>query len=133
MLKPKIVSQVLRQATRDGVKASLLMTREGSLLAFAADNGRRAKIIAAIAANVWSTYKQHCSSDTFLAGDSSGLNSVIIQCEEGTVFVMSISTMLLCLVGEATVDLGMLRAKAQALARHLEEPLLSVISYQSSD
>ncbi|OAD75331.1 hypothetical protein PHYBLDRAFT_64257 [Phycomyces blakesleeanus NRRL 1555(-)] len=104
MLKPKVIAQVLRQATRDGVKASLLMTSEGSLLAFAADNDRSAKIYAAIAANVWSTYKQHCSSETFLKGDQTGgLRFILMQCE------------------------------AQALARHLEEPLMRVASYQNYD
>ncbi|KAI9033731.1 mitogen-activated protein-binding protein-interacting protein [Phycomyces nitens] len=116
MLKPKVIAQVLRQATRDGVKASLLMTSEGSLLAFAADNDRSAKIYAAIAANVWSTYKQHCSSDTFLKGDQTGgLRFILMQCEEGNVFVTCISSMLLCLVGENSVDLGILKVKASWL------------------
>ena len=59
------------------------MTNEGSLLAFAADNnGRSPKTYAAIAANIWSSYKQHCTSDTFLRGDpTDGLRFLILDCE----------------------------------------------------
>ncbi|KAI9268088.1 hypothetical protein BDA99DRAFT_535603 [Phascolomyces articulosus] len=132
MLKPKVISQVLQQSADNGLKASLLMTNEGSLLAYAADNGRSPKTYAAIAANVWSSYKQHCASDSFLRGDpTAGLRFLILDCEEGIVFVTAISSMLLCLVGDSTVELGILRAKAEAIARHLEEPLSRAASYQS--
>ncbi|KAG2222583.1 hypothetical protein INT45_008702 [Circinella minor] len=133
MLKPKVISQVLQQSADNGLKASLLMTNEGSLLAFAADNnGRSPKTYAAIAANIWSSYKQHCTSDTFLRGDpADGLRFLILDCEEGIVFVTAISSMLLCLVGNSTVELGILKAKAEAIARHLEEPLSRAASYQS--
>ncbi|KAI8379707.1 uncharacterized protein BYT42DRAFT_636404 [Radiomyces spectabilis] len=131
MLKPKVIAQVLRQATHNGVRASLLMTSEGSLLAFAADNDKCAKTYAAIAANVWSTYKKQPAIGTSL--DNNILATprfLLLQCEEGTVFVTSIGAMLLCLVGEESVDLGLLRAKADALRNHLDEPLQKVASYQ---
>jgi hypothetical protein len=46
------------------------------------------------------------------------------------VFITGIGAMLLCLVGESKVDLGILKAKAEALKSHLEEPLQQVAPYQ---
>ncbi|KAG0192434.1 Ragulator complex protein lamtor2 [Apophysomyces sp. BC1034] len=115
MLKPKVIAQVLRQALRNGIKASLLMTNEGSLLAFAADNDKNARTYAAIIANVWATYKKQSSADTFLGSDPmGGPRFLLLQCE----------------AREETVNLGILKAKADALKNHLEEPLERVASYQ---
>ncbi|ORY97629.1 hypothetical protein BCR43DRAFT_490085 [Syncephalastrum racemosum] len=123
MLKPKIISQVLQQATHNGVTTSLLMTNEGSLLAFAAEHGRSAKTIAAIAANIWSTYKQQSEQNN-------NLRNIIVECEEGVVYVTNIGAMLLCLAGDTSVELGLLKAKADAIARHLEEPLSRIPAFQ---
>jgi hypothetical protein len=46
------------------------------------------------------------------------------------VFITGIGAMLLCLVGDAQVDLGILKAKTEALKGHLEDPLLQVAPYQ---
>ncbi|KAI8098928.1 uncharacterized protein BX664DRAFT_271864 [Halteromyces radiatus] len=131
MLKPKVISQVLRQSTRDGVKAALLMTHDGSLLSFATDNDKNVKIYAAIAANIWSTYNKQSSSETFLdGGQSDSPRFLLLDCEEGSAFIIGIGTMLLCLVAENYVNLGILKAKAEALQVHLQEPLLRVAAYQ---
>lgn len=49
--------------------------------------------------------------------------------QEGIVFITGIGVMLLCLVGDSKVDLGILKAKAEALKSHLEEPLQQVAPY----
>ncbi|GAA5809450.1 mitogen-activated protein-binding protein-interacting protein [Thamnidium elegans] len=120
MLKPKVISQVLRQSLHNGIKAALIMTSEGSLISFAADNDKDATIYSAISANIWNTYKSRDSQ----------LQYQILHCQEGIVFVTGIGAMLLCLVGESKVDLGILKAKAEALKNHLEEPLQQVAPYQ---
>ncbi|KAI8333648.1 ragulator complex protein LAMTOR2-like protein [Chlamydoabsidia padenii] len=131
MLKPKVISQVLRQSTHKGVKASLLMTQDGSLLSFATDNDKNVKIYAAIAANIWSTYQKQTVTETFLdGGESAPPKFLLLDCEEGSAFITSVGTMLLCLVAEKSVPLGILKAKAEALQAHLEEPLLRVAAYQ---
>ncbi|KAI9314718.1 hypothetical protein BX666DRAFT_1962653 [Dichotomocladium elegans] len=97
-----------------------LMTSEGSLLAYATDNGRSPKTYAAIAASIWGTYKQH---SLLLQGDPvSGLRFLILNCDEGIVLVTAISSMLLCLVGDQTVELGILRAKVNNRKRGHEKP-----------
>lgn len=44
--------------------------------------------------------------------------------------VTEIGAMILCMVGEATVDLGILKAKTEALKAHLEKPLQQVAPYK---
>ncbi|KAK9704634.1 hypothetical protein K7432_010078 [Basidiobolus ranarum] len=127
MLKPKVVSQVLRQATTGGVEATLLLNSEGSLLAFAANSDREAKVYAAIASNVWSTYER-CGKAIY---ENEELKLMLIECEEGKVAITTVSNMVLCLVGQGSIEFGLLRAKANALTKHLEEPLKRV-NYQSA-
>ncbi|KAG2184405.1 hypothetical protein INT43_000314 [Umbelopsis isabellina] len=133
MLKPKVISQVLRQASTNGINAALLMNAGGSLLAFAAPSDREARIYAAIAANLWSTYLKSSNSDAAFRNEKQedDLRLLILPCEEGVVAIAAPSiTMLVCLVGDKSVDLGMLKAKIEAVSRHLSEPLEKVASYQ---
>ncbi|CAO3612131.1 unnamed protein product [Mucor hiemalis] len=123
MLKPKVISQVLRQSLHNGIKAALIMTSEGSLISFAADNDKDATIYSAISANIWNTYKNK-NNDTY-----TNFQFQILHCDEGIVFITGIGSMLLCLVGDAKVNLGILKAKAEALKGHLEEPLQQVAPY----
>ncbi|KAF9331473.1 Ragulator complex protein lamtor2 [Podila minutissima] len=123
MLKPKLISQVLQQATTGGVKATILLNPEGSLLAFAAQSDRDARIYAAIASNIWTIYSKHCKADV------GGLSFLMLECEEGKVAITVVSTMILCLVARDDVELGILKAKSEALTRHLEEPLSKVAGY----
>ncbi|RUS24462.1 hypothetical protein BC938DRAFT_473542 [Jimgerdemannia flammicorona] len=130
MLRPRVLSQVLQQSTSGGIKASLLMNNEGSILASSADNDRDARVYAAISANIWATYDKNCSRPGFM-GESGeeGLRMVLVECEEGTIAITTVSTMLLCLVAADNVGLGIIIAKANALMRHLEEPLQRVAEY----
>ncbi|CAM0142252.1 unnamed protein product [Umbelopsis sp. WA50703] len=133
MLKPKVISQVLRQASTNGINTALLMNAGGSLLAFAAPSDREARIYAAIAANLWSTYLKSSSSGAVFRneGKEDELRLLILPCEEGVVAITAPSTtMLVCLVGDKSVDLGLLKAKIEAVSRHLSEPLEKVASYQ---
>ncbi|KAI8374857.1 hypothetical protein BD560DRAFT_393436 [Blakeslea trispora] len=122
MLKPKVISQVLRQSLHNGIKAALIMTTEGSLISFAAENDKNATIYSAISANIWNTYQKKDSLYTHLQYQ-------IIHCQEGVVFVTGLGSMILCLVGDSKVDLGILKAKAEALKGHIEGPLQQLAPY----
>ncbi|KAG2186735.1 hypothetical protein INT44_002961 [Umbelopsis vinacea] len=108
------------------------MNSGGSLLAFAAASDREARIYAAIAANLWSTYLKSAMTDSSFRNEADGddLRILILPCEEGVVAVAAPSTMLLCLVGDSTIELGLLKAKVEAVSKHLQEPLERVASYQ---
>ncbi|KAG8186705.1 hypothetical protein JTE90_015643 [Oedothorax gibbosus] len=124
MLKPKALTQVLNQANTGGVCSTLLLNREGTLLAYAGYAGTDAKLIAAITSNIWMAYeKSGCS-----AFNSETLKFIIIDCEDGYVAVTGVANLLLCLQANSTVDLGILKAKAEAMAKYLEVPLNQISS-----
>ncbi|KAJ3094524.1 Ragulator complex protein lamtor2 [Phlyctochytrium bullatum] len=59
MLKPRVVTHVLDQANTGGVRTSLLLNVDGSLIAFAGGTDRDAKVVSAIASNIWVAYERH--------------------------------------------------------------------------
>ncbi|KAI8969134.1 hypothetical protein BDF20DRAFT_827556 [Mycotypha africana] len=120
MLKPKVIANVLSQTTNNGIKASIIMTSEGSLISFAADNDKDASTYSAICANIWNTYKK------MNTGAYKKLQSQLVYCENGVVLVTCVGNMLLCLVALPSTDLGILKAKAEAIKSHLKEPLTQI-------
>ncbi|CAH1757441.1 6616_t:CDS:2 [Entrophospora sp. SA101] len=127
MLKPKAISSVLRQATTGGVKATLLLNSEGSPLAFVSESDNEARVYAAIASSIWSTIDKIGKS--VMKDD---LNFLVIECEEGNVAIATVSNMLLCLVAKPEVQLGILKAKTDALIDHLKEPFKKIAAYTQS-
>ncbi|CAO3673970.1 unnamed protein product [Rhizopus stolonifer] len=102
------------------------MTSEGSLVSFAADTDKEATIYAAISANIWNTYKKKTSYTE--------LKYQILYCDEGILYVTNVGSMILCLVGNGRVmeDLGILKAKGEAIKNHLEEPLIQFAALEYS-
>ncbi|CAG8723493.1 10000_t:CDS:2, partial [Acaulospora morrowiae] len=78
---------------------------------------RGARCYAAIASNIWNTFEK--SGKNLLRDD--GLKFLLIGCEEGNVAVTTVNNMFLCLVAMPEVDLGIVKAKIDALTRHLEK------------
>ncbi|RHZ79565.1 hypothetical protein Glove_144g77 [Diversispora epigaea] len=126
MLKPKTISLVLKQATTGGVKATLLLNSEGSPLAFISDSDREARVYAAIASNIWNTIERNGKS----VMNGNALKFLLVGCEEGNVVITTVNNnMFLCLVAKPEVELGMLKAKIDALTKHLEEPFQQAATY----
>ncbi|KAI8823369.1 uncharacterized protein EV422DRAFT_520793 [Fimicolochytrium jonesii] len=136
MLKAKAIAQVLAQAATDDVRAALLLQQDGSLISFAGAPEKEAKVIAAVASNVWFAYERNgkpASGGARVGGDNAhaqppqrqgeGMRSLVLECEHGKLALSKISRMLLCLVAEENVEWGLLNAKTKALQDHLEGPL----------
>mmetsp|Transcript_21324 Transcript_21324/g.53783 ORF Transcript_21324/g.53783 Transcript_21324/m.53783 type:complete len:120 (+) Transcript_21324:120-479(+) len=118
MLQLKVIPQVLSQVNSDGVLGSILLNSDGELLACSAGDPQRAKLIAAIVANVWTSF------DT----PSEGLDTLIIDNKEGRLALMQIGQLLLCVYGDNTVPFGMLKAKTRSLHGYLSEELAEMAS-----
>ncbi|CAF0820492.1 unnamed protein product [Didymodactylos carnosus] len=128
MLKPKALSDVLAQVTGGGIQSTVLLTRDGALLAYSGfDGGKDAKIIAAMASSMWGAHQRSRTPSTIRNGVGSGdLNMILLDSEEGKLVISAVANQLLCMVSKPNVELGILKAKMDALTSYLQEPLRQV-------
>eukprot|EP01127_Copromyxa_protea_P012253 TRINITY_DN3172_c0_g2_i1.p1 TRINITY_DN3172_c0_g2~~TRINITY_DN3172_c0_g2_i1.p1 ORF type:complete len:129 (-),score=27.49 TRINITY_DN3172_c0_g2_i1:54-440(-) len=110
MLRAKVLPKVLEQVLSNGVEVAALLDADGSLLACAGDDGR---VVAAIFANIWSSFE-----------DRSSLEYILCELENGRVCMTKVTpSILLVVYGKPEAQLGMLKHKASLLKKYFEEPL----------
>jgi len=124
MLKPRVLTEVLAQVTNDGVESSFLFKLDGTLIAHYCLNSSPTdpRIGSAIASNIWSLY--HKNGRGCL--DEDRLQMVIMENQDGRVVMKLINNLILCLCSKASVEIGMLVKKCDALVDYLEEPMKKV-------
>lgn len=123
LLKPKSLNNVLSLVNTSGVRCTILLNHEGSLLAHAGGSNSDAVTIAALASTIWKNYQRYGNS----ALQEDRLKSATIQSQEANLIVMHVSTILLCVCADHEVPLGMLKRKAKVMAEFLEEPLNMIL------
>eukprot|EP01027_Heterolobosea_sp_BB2_P024144 GEZU01036339.1.p1 GENE.GEZU01036339.1~~GEZU01036339.1.p1 ORF type:complete len:137 (-),score=25.04 GEZU01036339.1:139-528(-) len=128
MLQPKLLPEIIKQVNSDGVKTTILLTTDGSLLASAGDT-KDDKLIAAIVSSIWVSY-EHTGKNHF---ENETLNCVLLDCQHGRLAVIGIcgndsQQFIACLCAEPSVEFGMLRAKAKTLSSYLEAPFKKILS-----
>ncbi|KAA0199381.1 Mitogen-activated protein-binding protein-interacting protein [Fasciolopsis buskii] len=118
MLRPRALAAALNKMNTGGVQSVMLFNQEGVLLAFTSFAGESERLKAAIAANIWNICQRYLE-----AGETDMLQEIMLDFAQGRLIICRVASVLLCLHGSKEVGLGMLRAKANALLRNLEEPL----------
>lgn len=119
LLKPKSLNSILARTNTGGVKCTLLLNHEGSLLAYAGSSSTEAITIAALASTIWKNYQRYGNS----ALHEDKLKTAVIQSQEANLIVKNLSSVLLCICANHEVPLGMLKCKANSIAEFLEKPL----------
>lgn len=149
MLCPAALRSLLGQANSGGAGSTLLISREGSVLAHAGSASDRAAIVgAAVASNVWGSYDKAGKAaglSPLLAPNSqqgqqqkakeTSLKYVLLDCAGGRAAVALVpgTDLIVCIFTEAgTCELGLLKKKVLALTEYLEEPLKS-LKHQSTN
>lgn len=117
----QILPAVLSQCNTGGVRATMLLNRDGSLLATVGDDATAEKAtaasVSAIIANIWASFQK--------GGDA---QVVLIEAEHGRVAVTKVAEkLLLCLYGDHSAHFGMLKLKAETLAKYLDKPLSQIL------
>ncbi|KAK6168983.1 hypothetical protein SNE40_020122 [Patella caerulea] len=124
MLKPKVLAQVLSQANSGGVGSTMLLNNEGALLAYSGYGDKDASVVSAIASNIWQAY---IKGGTQALGDPN-LKCILTECSDGKIGITKVANLLLCMCTKDGVGFGMLKAKLEALADYLHDPLSQVAS-----
>ncbi|KRZ45882.1 Caseinolytic peptidase B -like protein [Trichinella pseudospiralis] len=123
MIRPTVLNSILCQANAEGVTGTLLMNREGMVLCHAGCDESQAEAIAAIASNIWCSYEKS-GQETFR---DDKLKWFFLEGSEGRIAICKVSTLLLCMVANDTVEIGMLRGKLYAVKHCLEPKIMEYV------
>ncbi|KAG9508414.1 Ragulator complex protein LAMTOR2-like protein, partial [Fragariocoptes setiger] len=123
MLRPKTLNSILSRANTGGVICTLLLNKEGTLLAYAGGSDEEARTTAALASTIWKNFERYGNS----AFHDDRLKCTVVQCHNANLVIRNLSTVLLCIFANQDAPIGMLKNKAKCLADHIEAPLDKIL------
>ena len=144
MLCPTALKSLLNQANTGGVDSTLLISRDGSVMAHSGNTTERhALVTAAVASNVWGAYEKAGRSANLTMSpaktanrrnyengnnaqdNTSALKHIIMDCEEGRAGVALVpgTEYIVSIFANTTCEIGLLKKKLTTLVEYLEEPL----------
>jgi predicted regulator of Ras-like GTPase activity (Roadblock/LC7/MglB family) len=119
LLAPDALPKILGHANSGGVRTTLLCNRDGAVLSQvrdeaqqegAADSART--FAAAIVANMWTSYEANALG----AVRANELHCLLVDCEEGQLAVVKVSSaLLLGMLADKEMEPGLLKAKIVAM------------------
>uniref|UniRef100_A0A914NZB6 Roadblock/LAMTOR2 domain-containing protein n=1 Tax=Meloidogyne incognita TaxID=6306 RepID=A0A914NZB6_MELIC len=119
MLKTRALDAFLGEVVGGGVAGIVLFNKDGLTVSRALDNSRvGGNVYSALLANIWETFERHGVRDE--------LKEVVIGCENGTVVLTRVASMLLAVLGTEDAPLGVLLVKLHALVDQLKIPLSAI-------
>ena len=153
MLCPTALKDILNQANTGGVDSTLLINKDGSVMAHSGNTTERhAMVTAAVASNVWGAYEkagraanltmspsktpnrrfhengaEHHAHHPTSGGNNkeSSLRHILLDCEEGRagVAVVPGTEYIVSIFANTSCEQGLLKKKLVRLVEYLEEPL----------
>jgi predicted regulator of Ras-like GTPase activity (Roadblock/LC7/MglB family) len=152
MLCPTALKSLLNQANTGGVDSTLLISREGSVMAHSGNTtDRHAMVTAAVASNVWGAYEKVGQAANLTlspsktptrrtnqngidgANTESALRHVILDCTEGRAGVALVpgTDYIVSIFADPACEVGLLKRKLVAIVNYLEEPLGLLVQEQN--
>jgi hypothetical protein len=131
MLRAKVLPKVLEQALTNGIETAALLDLDGSLLACAGDDGR---VVAAIFANIWSSFQDVNALEYILCELEVRFSSLFSRPQNGRVCLTRVTpTILLLVYGDSEAQFGMLKHKVvvASLTLILFRPLCFEVTLKS--
>ncbi|CAK5027871.1 unnamed protein product [Meloidogyne enterolobii] len=117
MLKTRALDAFLGEVVGGGVAGIVLFNKDGLTVSRALDNSRGGgNVYSALLANIWETFERVRDE----------LKEVVIGCENGTVVLTRVASMLLAVLGTEDAPLGVLLVKLHALVDQLKIPLSAI-------
>ncbi|XP_049848346.1 ragulator complex protein LAMTOR2 homolog [Schistocerca gregaria] len=115
LLKPNVLHQILNQANTNGAIATVLLDKNGLLIASA---GEGCEVMSAVLSNIWTYYEK----------SENILELIMIEQEKDKIVLCKVTpSLLLAIRGDNTAEFGFLKIKLKKLKEYLRQPLMNVM------
>ena len=125
MLRPETLEKILSRTNTGGIKCTLLLNKDGTLVSASGSWGQEDyQVIASLASGLWSTYEKARKLPQ-APNRQPKLNCLVLEYENGLVgmTVLEGSSMLVCCLAENVEEMGLVRRKVITIAECINESM----------